>query len=103
MLLFAEIETAVTSASSGESIFTIWFVFLLGAGALTGAFLRMSGAWGASQVRTLGLVLVASFAALLAVHDRSTVAAAFGVLGAIAGYLLGAQDRDRTPPPSSAP
>ena len=90
MILLAEAENA--SKLIPDSGYPIWIVAVLGAGALFGAFWRMNGGGGPQNLRAVGLVLVATFASLLAVHERGSVTTAFGILGAIAGYLFGVQD-----------
>lgn len=47
----------------------LWIVAVLGAIALIGVFAKMSKGFGPFNLRALGLVLVATFAALLAVVD----------------------------------
>lgn len=72
----------------------LWIVAILGAGCLIGAFYRMKGGWGPQNLRAVGLVLVATFATLLAVIETGSVTTAFGLLGAIAGYLFGIRGSD---------
>lgn len=69
-------------------------LIVAGPGALTliGVFARMKPGFGTFNVRIVGIVLIATFAALLGVHENSTTAA-MGILGAIAGYIFGLKDR----------
>lgn len=67
-------------------------VALLAFGALCGVFWRMNGGWGPQNLRAVGLTIVASFATLLALRDSGSVTTAYGILGAIAGYLFGVKD-----------
>jgi hypothetical protein len=64
-------------------------VSLFGAGTLMAVFRRMKGGFGPYNLRAVGLVLIATFAALLAVKDPSAMSAGMGILGVIAGYLFG--------------
>jgi len=45
------------------------------------------------NLRALGIVLVGTFATLLALKDSSSLTAAMGILGAIVGYFFGIKDR----------
>lgn len=69
-----------------------WIIAGLGAIALIGVFSRMQGGFGPFNVRIVGIVLIAVFAALLATTDSSALTAAMGIFGAIAGYLFGIKD-----------
>lgn len=64
--------------------------------ALVGAFVLMSRSekkgFGPNNLRVIGIILVATFATVLALHDSNSITAAMGILGAIAGYLFGAKD-----------
>jgi hypothetical protein len=53
----------------------------------------MKSGFGPFNLRAVGIVLVATFAALLAVGNQNSLTAAMGILGAIAGYLFGIKDR----------
>ena len=64
----------------------------IGAIALIGVLLRMTKGFGPFNLRAVGIVLVATFAALLATKDVGSLTAAMGILGAIAGYLFGIKD-----------
>jgi len=70
----------------------IWIIAGLGAIALVGVFLKMKPGWGPFTLRTLGIVLISTFASLLALKDTNALTAAMGILGAIAGYLFGLKD-----------
>jgi len=77
----------------------IIIIGLVGAGAMFGVFYilyRKGQGFGPMNLRAMGIVLVGTFAALLAVQGGgSGLTAGFGVLGAIAGYIFGY--RDSTP------
>jgi len=70
----------------------MWIISILGAGALIGVFVRMNPGFGPFNLRAVGLVLIATFSSLLALRDGSSITAAMGILGAIAGYLFGIKD-----------
>src|SRR5438045_4121243 len=78
-------------------------VAALGAGALIGFFRTKTPGWGHFTFKVMGLILVATFAALLAVAPLQEHAqtGAMGILGTIAGYLFGHQDERKTNPPQS--
>lgn len=59
---------------------------------LAGVFYRMQGGFGPFNLRAVGIVMVGTFAALLALNDGSSLTAAMGILGAIAGYLFGIKE-----------
>jgi hypothetical protein len=71
-------------------------IALMGAGTMVGVFWRMESGFGPYNLRAVGIVLVATFAALLAMRDGSAMTAAMGILGGIAGYLFGIRDSPRT-------
>jgi hypothetical protein len=85
-------------AASGDGTFTMWIVTGLGAIALLGALARMRSGWGTENLRVVGLILVATFVSLLAIFERGAASSAFGILGAIAGYLFGASAGDAGEP-----
>ena len=62
---------------------------------LIGAFVLMSDSekkgFGPNNLRVVGIILVATFATVLALYDADSITAAMGILGAIAGYLFGAK------------
>ena len=66
----------------------VWIVAVLGAGALVGAFWKMKGGFGPFNLRVVGIVLIATFAALLALVKDGSLNGSIGILGAIAGYLF---------------
>ena len=63
-----------------------------GALALAGAFWRMNRGFGPSNIKVIGIVVIATFASLLAAEDSNAMTAVMGLLGAIAGYLFGLKD-----------
>ncbi len=74
----------------------IWIIGGLGALTMIGVFavfLRRNQGFGPLNLRAVGIVLVGTFAALLAVTGDRGLAAGIGVLGAIAGYLFGINDQ----------
>ena len=72
--------------------YIVWIIAVFGLVTLFGVFYRMQGGFGPFNLRAVGIVMVATFAALLAMKDRSSLTAAMGILGAIAGYLFGIRD-----------
>jgi hypothetical protein len=73
--------------------YVIWFIAAFGLVALIGIFWRMQGGFGPFNLRAMGIVLIATFATLLALRDAGALTAAMGILGAIAGYLFGLKDK----------
>jgi len=71
----------------------LWIIAGIGAVALIGVFFRMTKGFGPFNLRAVGIVLIATFAALLALRDAGSLTAAMGILGAIAGYLFGIKDK----------
>jgi hypothetical protein len=71
--------------------YVIWIVAVIGAGALRGVFLKMKpdSGFGPFNLRAVGIVVVATFATLLAVSSPAALSAGIGILGALAGYLFG--------------
>jgi len=69
-----------------------WIIAVIGTLTLVGVFLKMQSGFGPFNLRAVGIVLVATFAALLALKDNSALTAAMGILGGIAGYLFGIRD-----------
>ena len=57
----------------------------------------MQSGFGPFNLRAVGIVLVGTFAALLALKDGSSLTAAMGILGAIAGYLFGIKTSESQP------
>jgi hypothetical protein len=80
----------------------MWFIAILGAGALIGVFYRMKGGFGPQNLRAFGIVLIGTFATLLATKCDGSITAAMGILGGIAGYLFGTKDPE-TPKNPEAP
>lgn len=72
----------------------IWIIAGFGALALLGALWNMKKGFGPFNLRVVGLILVATFASLLALWARDSLTAAMGILGAIAGYLFGIRVSD---------
>jgi len=52
-------------------------------------FSHMKDGFGTFNVRITGIVIVSTFACILAVLNPSSESAAIGILGAIVGYLFG--------------
>ncbi len=69
-------------------------IAVIGAGTLFGVFYRMRPGFGPFNLRAVGIVLVATLAALLALKGADSLTAAIGLLGAIAGYLFGKDAKD---------
>lgn len=70
----------------------IWTIGVIGLLTLVGVFAssyRRGQGLGPLNLRAVGIVLVGTFAALLAAQGGSGLTAGFGVLGAIAGYIFG--------------
>lgn len=74
-------------------VYVIAIIALIGAGTLFGVFRNMKEGFGPFNLKVLGIVLVATFASILGATDGSSVTAAMGILGAIAGYLFGSKDQ----------
>lgn len=72
----------------------IWIISAFGLIALIGAFVKMKPGFGPFNLRVVGIILVGTFAALLALSDSQSMTAAMGILGAIAGYLFGIKDKE---------
>ncbi len=70
----------------------VWGITAFGMVALVGVFVRMKPGLGPFTLKAVGLVLVATFASLLALNGRESLTAAMGILGAIGGYLFGLKD-----------
>jgi len=70
----------------------MWIISGFGAVALIGVFAKMKPGFGPFNLRAIGIVLVATFASLLALQDGGSMTAAMGILGAITGYLFGIKD-----------
>jgi len=69
----------------------MWAVTGLGGLTMIGVFWRMKPGFGPFNLRMVGIVLVATLAALLGLGQNS-ITAAMGILGAIAGYMFGVRD-----------
>lgn len=70
----------------------VWIIAGLGAITLIGVFVRMTKGFGPFNVRIVAIVFVATLASLLALKDGTSISAAMGILGAIAGYVFGIKD-----------
>lgn len=70
----------------------IWIIAAFGAVALIGAYLKMKPGFGPFNLRVVGIILVGTFATLLALQGGESITAAMGILGAIIGYLFGIKD-----------
>ena len=73
----------------------VYIVAALGGISLLGVFFRMKTGFGPTNLRVVGLVLIATFAALFAAVDPAVVSATMGIFGGITGYLFGM--REKTP------
>jgi hypothetical protein len=72
----------------------LWVISAIGAGCLSGVFLKMNKGIGAFNLKVIGIVLIAILASLLALLKLDSLDSAFGILGAIAGYLFGSAGGD---------
>ncbi|MGD0511083.1 MAG: hypothetical protein ABSA33_04545 [Candidatus Micrarchaeaceae archaeon] len=70
----------------------VWIIAAIGSAALLGVFWRMKPGFGPYNLRVVAIVLVATFASLLALRAGTSETAAMGILGAIAGYVFGIKD-----------
>jgi len=70
----------------------MWIIAGFGVVALIGSFLKMKPGFGPFNLRVVGIILVGTFAALLALQGGESITAAMGILGAIVGYLFGIRD-----------
>jgi len=66
-----------------------WLIAAIGTITIVGVLLKMKTGFGPYNTRAIGIVLVATFASILAVTENGSINAAMGILGAIAGYLFG--------------
>ena len=69
-----------------------WMIAGFGTLSMVGVLWRMGPGFGPFNLRAVGIVLIATFSSLLALHDDGSFTAAMGILGAIGGYLFGLQD-----------
>jgi hypothetical protein len=76
--------------------YIIWFIAGFGLLTMVGVFCRIRPGFGPFNLRAVGIVLVATFAALLALKDANSLTATMGILGGIAGYLFGIRDNHRS-------
>lgn len=70
----------------------LYIIAIIGAGCLIASFVKMKTGFGPFNLRVIGIVLVATFATLLAVVRQDSLNSAMGILGAIAGYIFGIQE-----------
>lgn len=80
------------AAVAPMDLYLKWIIAIFGAGTMIGVFLKMRNGFGPFNLRAIGIVLVATFAALLALQTGNALTAAMGILGGIAGYLFGIKD-----------
>jgi hypothetical protein len=101
LVQLADGQIAGRNSVRGDSFMddkVLWAIAVLGAIALIGVFLRMNKGFGPSNIRGVTIVLVATFASILALKDTGALTAAMGILGAIAGYVFGVNTRAGEPP-----
>jgi hypothetical protein len=70
----------------------VWIIAAIGIVTLAGVFWKMKEGFGQFNLRAVGIVLIATFASLLALRDGGALTAAMGILGGIGGYLFGMKD-----------
>lgn len=70
-----------------------WVIAILGAITLVGVFYKMQGGFGPFNLRAVGIIFIATLAALLSFQDSGSLTSTMGILGAIAGYLFGIKDK----------
>jgi hypothetical protein len=70
----------------GEKL--MWIIAGFGTVALIGSFWRMKAGFGPFNLRVVGIILVGTFATLLALQGGETITAAMGILGAIVRILV---------------
>lgn len=70
----------------------LYIVSIIGGATMLGVFIRMRGGFGPMNLRAVGIILIGTFAAILAVSKEQSLNASLGILGAIAGYLFGYRD-----------
>ena len=70
----------------------MWIIAAFGLIALIGVFIRMKPGFGPFNLRVVGIILVGTFSALLALKNAKSCTAAISILGAIAGYLFGIKE-----------
>ena len=83
-----------------------WIVAVFGLVALLGVFCvlhRKKQGFGDNNLKAVGIVIVATFAALLATKDAGALTAGVGLLGSVAGYLFGSPKGSETPSGSETP
>ena len=73
----------------------LWIVAGVGLATLTGycSIQVLKKGFGPFNLRVIAIVLVAIFATILALANESSLTAAMGILGAIAGYVFGIHDK----------
>ena len=63
----------------------MWIIAGFGGLSLGGVFWKMTKGFGPFNLRAVGIIVVATFSALLALREGGSLTAAMGILGAIAG------------------
>jgi hypothetical protein len=74
-----------------------WGVLVFGLlviGAAFYTFWRKGQGFGINNLRVVGLILVSTFASVLALTNAPNLNIAIGLLGAIAGYLFGVSAKE---------
>ena len=74
-----------------QSIF--WAVLGMGVLSMCGTIFRMKVGLGPFNIRAIGLIFIGTVSALLGLKDATSMTAAMGILGAIAGYLFSIKDK----------
>lgn len=66
-------------------------IILIGGGCLLGIFKHMKNGFGEFNTKVYGITIIAVLISILALSDidSSKLSPAYGILGAIAGYLFG--------------
>lgn len=67
----------------------VYIIAGLGLVSIIGTFCRMKQGFGPNNLKAIGIVIVATFAALLATKDGAALTAGIALIGSIAGYLFG--------------
>lgn len=79
-----------------DNCYLTWIIAGLGLVALLGVFItiiKQGKGMGPYNLRAIGIVIVLTFTALIATKFQdSTLTAAIGIFGAIAGYLFGEKE-----------
>lgn len=69
----------------------LFAILVIGGGCLIGIFKQMKSGFGEFNTKVYGITIIAILVTTLALSDidASKLAPAYGILGAIAGYLFG--------------